>query len=94
MKIVWTRLALLDLDEAYNYIATSNPGAAADIIDRIEGAVNTLSLYPNRGRQGRIARTRELVVARTPFIVPYRVQDERVEILAVIHGAKRWPESL
>ncbi len=94
MKIVWTRLALSDLDEAYNYIASSNPDAAADIIDRIEGAVNTLSLYPNRGRQGRIASTRELVVARTPFIVPYRVRGEQVEILGVIHGAKRWPESL
>ena len=58
MKIVWTRLALSDLDEAYNYIASSNPSAAADIIDRIEGAVNTLSLYPNIGRQGRIASTR------------------------------------
>lgn len=94
MKIVWTRLALSDLDQAYNYIAASNPSAAVDTIERIEKAVGALSLYPEMGRLGRVAGTRELVVTRTSFIVPYRVQGEQVEILAVIHASRRWPDSL
>lgn len=93
MKIVWTRLALSDLDAAYNYIAANNPNAAVDTIDRIEKSVNTLKQYPEMGRPGRIPGTKELVVTRTPFILPYRVQGEQIEILAVIHAARQWPES-
>ncbi len=93
MKIVWTRLALSDLNAAYSYIAANNPNAAVDTIDRIEKSVNTLKQYPEMGRPGRIPGTKELVVNRTPFILPYRVQGEQIEILAVIHAARQWPES-
>jgi len=41
-----------------------------------------------------VAATRELVVTTTPFIVAYRVVEDRVEILAVFHGARIWPEAL
>ena len=52
-----------------------------------------LSEYPKIGRRGRAAGTRELVIARTPFIVVYRVRQkpERVEIIRVLHGAQKWP---
>lgn len=92
MKIVWTRLALSDLDAAYSYIAANNPNAAVDMIDRIEKSINTLKQYPEMGRPGRIPGTKELIVNRTPFILPYRVQGEQIEILAVIHAARQWPE--
>ncbi len=45
------------------------------------------------GRLGRIPGTRELVVAETAFIVPYRVRDATVEILAVFHGSRQWPKA-
>ena len=93
MKIVWTKLAIADLDNAYDYIAATNPSAAQDIIERIEKAVAALRLTPGMGRPGRVTGTRELVVTRTPFIVPYRIIEERIEILAVIHSARRWPDS-
>jgi len=59
---------------------------------RIREAVDQLSLYPFLGRSGRVAGTRELIVAGTPFIVPYRIRDDVVEILSVLHAARRWPE--
>jgi toxin ParE1/3/4 len=90
MKIVWTQLALADLDAAYNYIAASNPEAAMDTIERIEKALDALIKYPAIGKIGRIPGTRELVITRTPFIIPYRVQADEIEILAVLHGARRW----
>jgi toxin ParE1/3/4 len=46
------------------------------------------------GRQGRIDGTRELVIHGLPYIIPYRVRRGRVEILAVIHAARRWPTRL
>jgi toxin ParE1/3/4 len=45
------------------------------------------------GHPGQIVDTRELVVPRTPFTVAYRVVDQTVEIIAVIHQAQQWPES-
>ena len=44
------------------------------------------------GRKGRVEGTRELVIAGTPYIVPYRVRDDVVQIITVLHNAQRWPD--
>jgi toxin ParE1/3/4 len=36
--------------------------------------------------------TRELVIGRTPYIAPYRVRGEVLEVLLVLHRAMRWPK--
>ena len=46
------------------------------------------------GRPGRIAGTRELVVTRFSYILPYRVRNESVEILRVFHSARKWPNQM
>lgn len=93
VKIRWTRLAVEDLNLAYEYIAAENPSAARAVIARIESAVNTLRAHPEIGRSGRVEGTRELIISGTPFIVAYRIGRNRVEIVAVIHGARRWRTS-
>lgn len=92
MKILWTLLALKDLDQLWGYIAEANPDAAQGVLKKIEEAVHSLRSYQNLGRPGRVKGTRELVIVGTPYLVPYRVKKNRVEILAVIHGSRRWPE--
>ena len=58
-------------------------------------AVETrLVMHPEIGRPGRVPGTRELVVPRTPFIIPYRVKDNAVQILRVYHAARKWPSEL
>ncbi len=47
---------------------------------------------PHLGRLGRIDGTRELVMANSPYILPYRIRQDRIEILAVYHGARIWPK--
>ena len=94
MKIAWTRLAIEDLNHAYDYIAVERPSAARHTAQQIEKAIQSLSRHPEIGRAGRVEGTRELIVPGTPFIVPYRIKGNRIEILAVIHGARRWPDSL
>lgn len=92
MKIRWVRLALTDLDEAAAFISQENPEAAKRAVKRIRDAARLLSDQPNAGRPGRVHGTRELVIADTPFILPYRVVRNTVQILRVLHGARRWPE--
>jgi toxin ParE1/3/4 len=49
---------------------------------------------PQIGRPGRVPGTRELIIPKTPFIVPYRLQGNAIQILRIYHGARRWPENL
>ncbi len=93
MKLLWTPLALEDLNSAYEYIAAENPSAAAAVVERMEAAIKALRAHPNLGRAGRVEGTRELVIAGTRFLVPYRVGKKQVEIPALIHAARRWPSS-
>jgi addiction module RelE/StbE family toxin len=91
VRLRYTRQALADLDEARRYIAERSPKAAATMAARIREAIGGLTLFPDRGRRGRIGGTRELVISATPFIVVYRVGDGQIDVLAIMHGARRWP---
>ena len=93
MRVVWTRPASRDLEAIGDHIARENRNAAGRIVRRIRDSAANLTEYPLLGRQGRVADSRELVVSATPFIVVYRIGDEQVEILAVFHAARRWPDS-
>jgi plasmid stabilization system protein ParE len=44
------------------------------------------------GRRGHLEGTRELVIPKLPYYAAYRVTENAVEILAVIHTARQWPE--
>jgi toxin ParE1/3/4 len=92
VKVIWTRPALRALEAIGDYIGAENPKAAEQTVTRILDRVDELAIHPHIGRRGRIAGTRELVVSGTPFVVPYRVRDESVEVLSVFHGARKWPE--
>lgn len=94
MRIKWLDLALDDLIEIADYIGQDKPQAAKRMVARLWKAVRSLVANPERGRPGRVQGTRELIVADTPFIVPYRVKGTEIQILRVIHGARRWPEDL
>lgn len=91
MKLRYTRQALADLDEARSYIAERSPEAAAAMAARIRDAIAGLTAFPDRGRPGRVGGTRELVIPATPFVVAYRVADGHIDVLAILHGARRWP---
>jgi addiction module RelE/StbE family toxin len=93
MRLRYTRLALADLEEAHAFIRAENPRAAKAVMARIREAVERLVRFPDAGRPGRIAGTRELIVAGSPFVVAYRVTAETVDVLAVIHASRRWPSS-
>ena len=82
MTARWTPTALRDLDHSDRAGAT---------VERILATIRSIERHPEMGPAGRVAGTRELVVA--PYVVAYRVKSERVEVLAVIHGARKWPDA-
>ena len=91
MLVRWTRPALADLDEIQDFIAEDSPRAAYEVAREIAERTEVLSEQPLSGRQGRLRGTRELVFVRIPYIVVYRVT-EQIEVLAVVHTARDWPD--
>lgn len=82
------------LDHEASYIALDNPRAAAEFVLHLRDSALILGEQPNLGRPGRIPETREFVISRLPYILPYRVRNDAVEILRVFHTARKWPEFL
>ncbi len=89
--IKWLDDAIYDLTALRQYIAQDKPSAANRVAKRILSHVNHLSDQPAMGRPGRVPGTRELVVTSTPYIIPYRVKNNTVEILRVLHATMEWP---
>ena len=94
MPIVWLPIAVQDVIHLRTYIADLDPQAASQIAQRIEQAVSYLATMPNIGRPGRLFGTRELVIGGTPFLAVYRVQNNRIEILRILHGRQSFPKSI
>lgn len=94
MDILWLDRTRRELIQIREYIAKDNPRAARQVARRILESAEKLRTTPNIGRPGRLYGTRELVITRTPFIILYRVRDGAVEILRVIHGVRKWPDSV
>lgn len=81
LEIRWLKRALASFDAEAAYIARDNPAAAARVVEAIATTVDMLAQHPALGRPGRVEGTRELVVPNTPYLVPYRVRGQTVEIL-------------
>jgi len=94
VKVVWTRRAVDDLSQVRRFIGAENTEAARAVAARVVEAVQLLAQHPAMGRPGRVARTRELVVTGTPYILPYRVTAGVLEVLRVLHASRKWPKSL
>ncbi len=88
-RLVYSRRYSRQLEEIHERIAADNPAVAPRIVERIRTAVERWQEFPAIGRPGRVENTRELVIAGTPYIVPYRVKGDIVQIIAILHSAQR-----
>ncbi len=94
MRVVWSRLARRDLAGIFAYIFADDPQAARRILEVIKAKVALLLETPLMARAGAVEGTRELVITGTPYLVVYRVKLEEIQILRVLHGARRRPMPL
>ncbi|MBN8754726.1 MULTISPECIES: type II toxin-antitoxin system RelE/ParE family toxin [Variovorax] len=94
MRLEWSPLAMDDRERIFDFIEKDDSRAAISVDERIATQVLVLLQFPEGGRPGRIEGTRELVIRRTPYIVAYRVEEDGVRILRVLHSAQSWPGGL
>ena len=93
MQVVWLKSALNNLDEIAKYISQESSQAASQVVDLIVEQVNQLTAQPALGRSGRVVGTRELVVSNTHYLVPYRIKNNKVQVLRVFHTSRRPPKN-
>lgn len=88
MRLLRTPAAERDLIDIWTYIAADNPDAADRLLDAIADRIEQLRKHPRMGR----LRPDIAVDARfLPIgnrVVLYRLTDEVIEIVRVVHGAR------
>ncbi|GBF23185.1 hypothetical protein tpqmel_0589 [Candidatus Gastranaerophilus sp. (ex Termes propinquus)] len=91
MDIIFTKSALEDLKNLQKYIYENNQEAAKKVQTQIIKQIETLlPKNPGIGRAGRVLRTRELVITKYPYIVPYQVRGSNIYILRILHTSRKW----
>lgn len=93
-RILWTFPAVEHLKEIRAFISKDSPAAASRVVKAIREQVKPLAQHPQMGRLGILDGTRELVVSRLPYLVVYQEQADTVTVLAVVHTARNWPDTL
>lgn len=86
-KVLWTRRALARLDQIAAYIARDNPARATTFVRELRDKLGILAEH-QPGKPGRVYGTKELVLDKH-YVAVYRVKDDEVQILTVLHTAQR-----
>ena len=95
MTLLWSSESIHDLLALRAHINEHDPAAAKRVALHILYCVEyLLAENPKLGVPGRVPGTRELVIPKTPYIVPYRVRHSKIEIARVYHASRRWPDRL
>ena len=90
-KVKFSASSLKDLKSIQEYICENNREAAKEVVAYIiEKIENVIVPNPGAGRAGRVLRTRELVISKYPYIVPYQVREDVIYILRVLHTSRKW----
>ena len=88
-KVIWAYAAEEDLEAAASYIHRDSPVYAASFILRALEAGRSLTELAERGRvvpEFKNSSIREIFIHSYRLI--YRIEDDRISILALIHGRR------
>jgi plasmid stabilization system protein ParE len=88
MRLRYKARALRDLEAIHTYICRFDPETAKGVVRRIERSISRLSILPMSGRPS-VKGSRLLAVPGLPYIVVHRVGEDAVDIIAVLHTARR-----
>ncbi|HCI4594688.1 TPA: type II toxin-antitoxin system RelE/ParE family toxin [Klebsiella quasipneumoniae subsp. similipneumoniae] len=91
MEIKWLRKAIANIEAEFRYIAEEHPQAAERFINEVWRLTQLLKEQPAMGREGRVPETRELILHNYPYIIPYRVRYNTIQVLRVFHSHRRTP---
>ena len=95
MIVNWTEAALADLRAIEVYISRHSPQYSRSTIEKIFAFTGQLADFPYLGAEVleyEDESLRELLEG--PYRIVYRVYKDRVDVVAVVHSARRMPRGL
>jgi toxin ParE1/3/4 len=92
MKLSWGARAKVKLSEIHDYIAAHNIEAAAQVVMDIVKAARPLPQFPMLGMASDDPDIRLLQVPGRPYLLPYRVVSNEIEILTVFDQRQERPD--
>ncbi|MFO0808559.1 MAG: type II toxin-antitoxin system RelE/ParE family toxin [Gemmataceae bacterium] len=95
MNVHWTESALRDLRAIEAYIGQHSPRYALSMVERIFDRTGVLATHP---RQGAMVPERDEETLRElfedPYRIVYRILEHQIDVVAVVHGARRFPRGI
>lgn len=95
MRVVWTQPALADVLQIRDYITVDSPRYARIVAERLFASVDRLVAFPLSGRvvpELNDPALREVI--ESPYRIVYRVRADVLEVITVVHSARRFPTDL
>jgi toxin ParE1/3/4 len=89
MNVLWTRRAITHLEAELEYYGRINPALAKELSIVIKDSITNIFTLPSMGRPGKKMDTRELIINKYPYIMVYRVKNNVLEIVALIHQSRK-----
>ena len=93
MRVHWTENAIGHLVNIYEYIAINSPTYGKRMVDRITRRSEQITKQPLSGRkvpEYDAEDIRELI--EKPYRIVYRIKQDQIDVVAVIHGARILPD--
>lgn len=89
MKVLWTEVAVGQLQAIHDYLAQTSPDYAQRIVDKLTGRSQQIATFPFSGRavpEYELDDVRQIV--ESAYRIIYLIKDEQIEILSVLHTSR------
>jgi addiction module RelE/StbE family toxin len=96
-KIEWTKRALKDLHDIYEFIAKDSSRYAQIQVENIQDSISNLISFPLMGRkvpEFRHLPYREILVGNYRVLYRYDDEENQLYVMAVVHGRRLLKEAL
>jgi len=88
MRITWSEVSVENLSAIHDFISLDSPGRADRFLPRLIAAAEPLEAFPQMGRLVPEGDGRQREILFEPYRLIYRVDEDEVFIVAVVHQAR------
>ena len=90
LELIWEPDALDQFDSIIDYVAERHLAAAERLERMFRDKAETARRFPEIGRPGRVAGTREIIV-HPNYLIIYQITDSAIDIIRVLHSRQQYP---
>jgi len=95
VRVHWTNTAVNHLRAIHEYAAQNSKIYADRLIDRLTRRSEQIGVFPHSGRIVPEYKRQDIrEVIERPYRIIYRVKEQQIDVLAVLHGTQQMPPDM